>query len=178
MSRSGYTDDYGDEDPLAMGRWRAAVRSALNGKRGQAALRETLAALDAMPQKALIGESLVTPTGEFCTLGVLGAARGLDLSHVDPEDWDAVAAMLGIAPAMVREIVWENDEGTSAYEYVDVVICGPMPLRHFRRPYSEERHNRTVRIEIDPVIVAQRRWQRMRNWVAASIKATEATQHD
>ena len=64
MSRSGYTDDYGVEDPLAMGRWRAAVNSAINGKRGQAALRETLAALDAMPAKALVGESLVTADGE------------------------------------------------------------------------------------------------------------------
>ncbi|GDY37734.1 hypothetical protein [Acidovorax sp. NB1] len=170
MSRSGYTDDYGDDDPLAMGRWRAAVNSALNGKRGQAALREVLAALDAMPEKALIGESLVTADGDYCTLGVLGAKRGLDMTTVDPEDWDAVANLFGIAPAMVREIVWENDEGTSTHEYVDVVICGPMPPRHFRPPYCEERHNRTVRIEIDPAIVAQRRWQRMRNWVASHIK--------
>lgn len=176
MSRSGYTDDDGD-DPLAMGRWRAAVRSAINGKRGQAALRETLAALDAMPQKALIGESLVTPTGEFCTLGVLGAARGLDLGDVDPEDWDKVAAILGIAPAMVREIVFENDEGTNSYEYVDVVICGPIPPYHFP-PYGHKHHERTVRVQLDPAIVAKKRWRRMRGWVAASIKPAEATQHD
>lgn len=169
MSRSGYTDDYGDDDPLAMGRWRAAVNSALNGKRGQAALREVLAALDAMPEKALIGESLVTADGDYCTLGVLGAKRGLDMTTVDPEDWDAVAALFGIAPAMVREIVWENDEGTSTCEYVDVVICGPMPPHHFK-PYGYKYHERTVRVEIDPAIVAQRRWQRMRNWVASHIK--------
>lgn len=171
MSRSGYSDDYGDDDPLALGRWRAAVRSAINGKRGQAALRETLAALDAMPEKKLIGESLMTADGEYCTLGVLGAARGLDMQKVDPEDWDAVAELFGIAPAMVREIVFENDENNSQFEWVDVVICGPMPPHHFP-PYGHKYHNRTVRIEVAPAIVARKRWRRMRNWVASSIRPT------
>ncbi|CAN7339587.1 hypothetical protein LJR074_001927 [Acidovorax sp. LjRoot74] len=162
MSRSGYTDDYGDDDPLAMGRWRAAVNSAINGKRGQAALRETLAALDAMPEKVLIGESLVTADGEFCTLGVLGAARGLDMAAVDPEDWDAVAGMFDLAPAMVREIVYENDEMIDTYNWAWIEICGPM-----RR---WESHRRNVRVDIDPAVVGRRRWQRMRDWVAASIK--------
>ena len=44
MSRSGYGDDYGDDDPLAIGRWRGAVNSAIRGKRGQQTLREILAA--------------------------------------------------------------------------------------------------------------------------------------
>lgn len=167
MSRSGYVDD--DEDPLAAGRWRAAVKSAISGKRGQAALRETLAALDAMPEKELIGESLVTADGEYCTLGVLGAARGLKIGDVDPEDWDAVAEMFGIAPAMVREIVFENDEQTSAYTWVDVTICGPMPPYHFP-PYGHKHHDRSVRVELDPAIVASKRWKHMRDWVAAQIK--------
>ena len=34
MSRSGYTDD--SEDPLALGRWRQAVKRSLEGRRGQA----------------------------------------------------------------------------------------------------------------------------------------------
>jgi hypothetical protein len=45
MSRSGYSDDL---DPLALGRWRGRVASAMRGKRGQAFLREMLAAMDAM----------------------------------------------------------------------------------------------------------------------------------
>lgn len=171
MSRSGYSDDFGDDDPLALGRWRAAVKSAINGKRGQAALRETLAALDAMPEKALIGESLVTADGEFCTLGVLGAARGLQMTGVDPEDADAVAEIFEIAPAMVREIVFENDEQTDAYAYVDVVICGPMQPYHVH-PYGHKNHERSVRVELDPPVVASRRWKHMRNWIASHIKAT------
>lgn len=162
MSRSGYTDDYGDDDPLAMGRWRAAVRSAINGKRGQAALREILVALDAMPDKGLIGESLITADGEFCTLGVLGSARGLDMSNIDPEDAEAVAALFNLAPAMVREIVFENDEGVETYTWRDVEICGP--LRHW------DNRRQSVRVEIDPAVVANKRWRRMRDWVEASIK--------
>lgn len=46
MSRSGYSDDC--DDPLQEGRWRAAVNSAIRGKRGQAFLREALAALVAV----------------------------------------------------------------------------------------------------------------------------------
>lgn len=52
MSRSGYCDDC--DDPLALGRWRAQVKSATRGKRGQKLLRDMLAALDAMPEKRLI----------------------------------------------------------------------------------------------------------------------------
>lgn len=46
MSRSGYTDEYGDGDPLALGRWRQAVKRSIEGKRGQAMLRELLEALE------------------------------------------------------------------------------------------------------------------------------------
>lgn len=174
MSRSGYSDDFGDEDPLALGRYRQAVDRAINGKRGQAALRETLAALDAMPDKALIGESLVTADGEYCTLGVLGAARGLNMRDVDPEDAEAVAALFNLAPSMIREIVYENDERTEAYAYVDVVICGPMPPHHFK-PYGYKYHNRTVCVDLDPAVVANNRWKNMRAWVASNIKQEAVT---
>ncbi len=39
VNRSGYCDDYGDDDPLALGRYRAQVASAIRGKRGRAAAR-------------------------------------------------------------------------------------------------------------------------------------------
>lgn len=173
MSRSGYTDD---PDGLATALWRGAVHRALKGKRGQQALREIRDALDAMPEKALIGESLVTAEGEYCTLGALGVARGLDLSKVDPEDWDAVAELFGIAPAMAREIVYENDEGLYPYEYVDVVICGPMPPHHFW-PYGHKTHERQVRMPIDHAVMAARRWQHMRAWVEKQITNAEVS-HD
>ncbi|MGQ7956456.1 hypothetical protein ACUTAF_01825 [Pseudomonas sp. SP16.1] len=106
MSRSGYCDDIDNWDLI---RWRGAVSSAIKGKRGQAFLIELRDALDAMPEKRLITEELQAD-GQFCTLGVLGAKRGIDMKGVDPDDRESVAALFGIAPAMAAEIVFENDE--------------------------------------------------------------------
>ncbi|WJN61310.1 hypothetical protein [Pseudomonas sp. SO81] len=117
MSRSGYSDDCGGWSLIC---WRGAVNSAIKGKRGQQALREIRDALDAMPVKELAAESLVTADGQFCTLGALGAARGMPLDTLIPDDPEGVAEKFGIATAMVREIVYENDE------------CGPW------QPYPEK----------------------------------------
>jgi len=172
MSRSGYTDDFGDDDPLAMGRWRGAVNSAIRGKRGQQTLREILAALDAMPVKALVAELLATEDGEFCTLGVLGAQRGIALDTLDPEDPEGVAEAFGIAPAMVREIVYMNDEYIDDYEWVDIEFCGPV------RPHYPDygRHTRSVRVSVPDV--AEKRWTYMRNWVDSQIKTPPPPEPD
>jgi hypothetical protein len=164
MSRSGYY--YDCDDPLVMGRWRAAVRSAMNGKRGQKFLRELLEALDAMPDKRLIREQLridgdqrpygdpdlivgadelvspqghAVPVGAVCALGAVGVRRGMDLAKIDPDDTETVAAKFGIADAMTREIVYWNDEGG-----------------HYRE-------------------TPEYRWKRMRAWVESKLhKAVEA----
>lgn len=110
MSRSGMREDDG-EDNWAFIRFRGSVAASLRGKRGQAALRELLAALDAMPNKRLIAEQLVAD-GEYCALGVLGAARGISIEELNPEDYDQIAEAFNIAPVMVREIEYLNDEGS------------------------------------------------------------------
>lgn len=107
MSRHGYSDDYDNWEVI---RWRGAVESAIRGKRGQQMLRDLAVALDAMPEKRLAEEQLVTETGARCALGVLGASRGIDLTEINPEDEDAVARAFGIAAALAREIAYENDE--------------------------------------------------------------------
>ena len=109
MSRSGYSDDY-DDDQWASIRWRGAVKSAIRGKRGQAFLRELLAALDAMPTKRLISDELRQPDGEVCALGSIGVARGIELESLDPHDYDKLAETFGISSRLVQEIEWENDD--------------------------------------------------------------------
>lgn len=108
MSRSGYVDDM--EDDLAFGRWRAQVASAIRGARGQKALRELLAALDAMPEKSLVREELVDENGGVCALGALGLLRGIDLEGLDPEDPDAIGKAFDIAHQLASEIVHHNDD--------------------------------------------------------------------
>jgi len=107
MSRSGY-DDCCDGWELIC--WRGAVASAIRGARGQAFLREMLAAMDALPKKRLIHGELVSPAGEVCAIGAVCRARGLDVSRVDIEDTEAVARAVGIAGAMAAEIMFINDE--------------------------------------------------------------------
>ena len=107
MSRSGYSDDFEQWDFI---RWRGAVASAVRGKRGQAFLKEMLAALDALPEKQLIANELETE-GAVCAIGAVGKVRGIDMSKIDPEDRETVASTFGIPLALASEIFFANDEG-------------------------------------------------------------------
>lgn len=107
MSRSGYVDDL---DPWDLIKWRGRVSSAIRGNRGQLLLRDLLAALDAMPKKALIRDELETVEGDVCALGAVGVARGLDMSALDPSEPDDIADALNIATPLAKEIAYFNDE--------------------------------------------------------------------
>ena len=109
MSRAGYTED--GEDNWGLIRWRGQVASAIRGKRGQALLRDLVAALDAMPEKALVTEELETKEGNVCALGAVGRMRGAAIGEIDTEDWEALAQTFGIAEPLAREVMYENDEG-------------------------------------------------------------------
>ena len=137
MSRSGYSEDY---EHIHL--YREAVDSAIAGKRGQAMLRDLAAALDAMPDRRLGASSF--QRGCPCTLGVLAAHRGLDVSDLEPEhedDWidsDIVGARFGVARSMAAEIMYENDE------------CGWFYSRGPETPAE--------------------RWERMRHWVERHLR--------
>lgn len=157
MSRSGYSDEI--EDPLELGRWRGAVKSAICGKRGQAMLRDLLAALDAMPEKRLAADSLVNADGEYCTLGVLGAQRGIDLASLDPDDFDRVAEAFGVNAKVVQEIVFENDERNYRFDYVKRLPVDIGPEVPYRMEWTQ--------LQLDE---GAERWKAMRSWVAKHIK--------
>jgi hypothetical protein len=107
MSRSGYCEDMDDQWSLI--RWRGAVASAIRGKRGQALLRDMIAALEAMPKKELVANELECADG-ICALGAVGRARGIDMAEIDPEDSATVSGRFDIAEPLALEIVYENDE--------------------------------------------------------------------
>lgn len=109
MSRSGYVDDLASDEPLQYGRWRGRVASAIRGARGQKFLKDTLAALDAMPDKRLIDADLINED-QVCTLGAALLARGIGPDSFDPRDHEGIGAALNIAPCLVQEIEYMNDE--------------------------------------------------------------------
>lgn len=144
MSRSGYSDDCDNWDLI---RWRGQVASAIRGKRGQAFLRDLLAALDAMPNKRLVSGELEAG-GEVCALGCIGRARGIDLQDIDVYDRSGIAKVLNIAEPLAAEIMFENDDDFCYWRLADE---------------TEEQY-------------AAKRWQRMRDWVAKRIKADSAAE--
>ena len=107
MNRAGYSEDCDDNWQHIM--WRGQVASSIRGRRGQAFLKELVAALDAMPQKRLIKNELRSSDG-VCAIGSVGAARGLNLEALDPDDYNSIAGAFGIAAPLVRELEYANDE--------------------------------------------------------------------
>lgn len=152
MSRSGYSDDC--DDNWAMIRWRGYVASAIRGKRGQAFLREMLEALDAMPEKKLIANDLEVADGSVCAIGAVGKARGVDMSALDPEDYERVASAFGINEKLAQEIVYINDE--SAWWETDETGKAIREGDSFKR------------------ITPEGRWRRVRAWVSSQIKEPDA----
>jgi hypothetical protein len=135
MSRHGYTDDH-DDCTVSLALYMATLARAIRGKRGQLALRDLIAALDAMPQKRLVSSRFRDSDGECCALGALAVARGVidrlpkltgpwedgrDPEEDHPEgtldtkfdSWEireAVAAALDIAPSLASEVMYQNDD--------------------------------------------------------------------
>lgn len=107
MSRADYSDDC---ETWSLIRWRGAVNSAINGRRGQAFLKDMLAAFDALPERKLIPNDLERD-GAVCAIGAVGRQRGVDMSAINPEDAETIAGTFGIAEALAREIEFLNDEG-------------------------------------------------------------------
>jgi hypothetical protein len=110
MGRSGYSDGLDNWELIC---WRGAVASAIRGKRGQAFLRELLAALDAVPTKELISGELIDDGGAVCAIGSVGVARGMDMSEIESYDPEAVAHAFGATYALTAEIEYMNDEANS-----------------------------------------------------------------
>jgi hypothetical protein len=171
MSRSGYREFDGDEDVLAMGRWRAMLKSAFAGKRGRKFLTDLRDALDVMPVKRLITRELKDADGEVCAIGSVGVRRGVDMSSMlkpadcDQDDWDSdweseaewnaekLGEMFDIASCMAQEVMYQNDECDelrldSTGERL-ISWRGERPPSHYDTP--------------------EERWVRMRKWVAKKL---------
>jgi hypothetical protein len=132
MSRSNYSDDC---ENLEL--WRANVERTIQGKRGQALLKELEAALVALPDKALTVNDMANPEDDsVCALGAVALKRGIEkgkdrltvlkeIAQKFPEGCEAeeLADEFNIASMLAREITYVNDEMApnkpqERYEYV------------------------------------------------------------
>lgn len=126
MSR---VSDYDDYDPLDAGRWEHNLTAALNGKKGQVALREIEAALLALPEPKLAYETFCkVEDGQVsaCVLGVYARHKGItppeDLNGDEfgpspaEESADWARANLGLVFTLAYTLVDINDTGAGHYE--------------------------------------------------------------
>lgn len=135
MSRTSWSEDFGDDDTYHAGLFAANLKRSLRGKAGQAALRELEAVLVAMPEKAIHADVFVERSGAMCALGAVAVARkvasGLSYDEalavcadVDPCDSEEEGESLGFPRLVAEAVVWENDEGIGD---VWEVAYGPVP---------------------------------------------------
>jgi hypothetical protein len=161
MTRSCYSEDFGDDYPGQMELYRANVRRSIRSAKGQARLRELRDALDAMPEKRLAADVFLDPANA-CALGVWARAhRGMNAAldaAVDGFDGDdqGTADLLGKfgwPRLVVLDLVYENDRHEtvrepdrlgphdSPYAYAN---GRDWPLRKWRSETDEERHARVL----------------------------------
>lgn len=152
MSRSDYIDDCEQWDLI---RWRGQVASAIRGKRGQAFLLEMWRAMQALPAHRLTADELENEyDGTVCAIGSVGKARGVDMSKIDPEDYDAIASAFGIPRQLAQEIMYLNDEFDRG-NYVEA--HGPTRYHHGR-------------ISVFVPTTPEKRFERMREWIEANLR--------
>jgi hypothetical protein len=175
--RIGYSED--EDYPGQFELWQANCRRSLQGKAGQAALRELEAALLAMPEKRLIANKMIDADGDVCAIGALAKHKGRDLiaetkaqladigiDRFDDDEIDGDGEMeeIGMELGMPRLVAWKvvckNDvEIDGHYETL------PGPARwHGDRPQ--------MYVPVTPEV----RYQKMLAWVQRQILSNE-TQH-
>lgn len=128
--RIGYSDD--EDFPGQFELWQANCQRSLNGKKGQAALKELEVALLALRDKRLIADKLQDANGDVCALGALARYKGQLIATAEAEDgaedeWeendmDAEMEEFGVSLGMPRLVAWKvvskNDiEIRGTYDY-------------------------------------------------------------
>ena len=120
-----------DENGIGPGLWAYHLRRATASKRGQAFLRELLAALDAVPGHRLIGGSIKAEGSNVCALGAYAAWREMrergitwrgavrELPYGGGEQgWATTCELIrdryGVAWTLAYEIAEFNDENAAS----------------------------------------------------------------
>lgn len=109
----------GDGDNPSYLLWESNVRRGMQGKRGQAFLRELRDILLAMPEKRLVKDDWITPQDDVCILGAYLRAKDPTVTpdradHINgqfegDEGPDRFASMFNLPRCMCWDIEYRND---------------------------------------------------------------------
>lgn len=144
--RIGYSES--EDYPGQFELWQANCQRSLQGRKGQAALRELETALLALPVKRLIAEEVENADGEVCTIGALAKFRGLITDEMKAQgeyDMEGVGVKLGIP----RMVAWKIVEVT------DIQL--PDSFHYYNTPVSPEY-----------------RYQKVLAWVQSQIQSADS----
>lgn len=196
MSRSHYSDDYGDDFPGQTDLYWANVDRAFFSRAGRAKLAELLATLDAMPVRELYPDIFVetrerpavdpwphlapdddaraeiAPKGAVCALGAwaasaLGPEKAAAL-FASPEP-DSIAMGEALARLGWPKLVVHEIvfENDDQERYVLLRVHGPMTQAELRRAeYCGNGHGPVI-YRVPESPAA--RWERVRGWVARKL---------
>jgi hypothetical protein len=174
MSRSCYSDEYGDDFPGQLELYRANVRRSMRSKAGQARLRELRAALLALPVKALEAGIFAEGSQEepqVCALGAWAlsrvgdpeAAREMVGRDADDEETYEALKSYGWPRLVVFDAIFQNDDVRYVYDTVEG------PRRQWEQHYGP--------LTVGRPETAEERYIRVLAWVESQIVAeVEATE--
>jgi hypothetical protein len=184
MSRSCYSEDFGDDFPGQMELFRANVERSFLSKAGQARLRELRDSLLALPVKELHADLFAEGTREapkVCLLGAWALAKtGGDIDAAgamvptpeyqdEPSDTIIASSLKshGWPRLVVLDAVFFNDEARNYYEHVE----GPS-----ESPYAYYGDYRGVSYRRDET--PAERYERMLTWVNEQLSPQRTSSHD
>lgn len=102
------------DDPLDWGRYTAALRSSIRGRRGQRLLRDLIDGLEALPEPELDCHELASHgTGCVCAFRAVALHRGEsfdDLADAETLEPSELAERYDVSSTLANEIVQLNDE--------------------------------------------------------------------
>lgn len=179
MSRSSYSDDFGEDFPGQLELYRANVERSMRGKAGQARLRELREALLALSVQELHDGIFAAGTADKPAVCALGAwalhqaggdpAKAAPFAGPSPDEDEATADALGAhgwPRLVVLDTIFQNDHDYYVYETFE----GPptrwqtydWPMRRGRPETPAERYTRVLAWVESQIVEppAERRTQR------------------
>lgn len=151
MSRVVYNED----EPSAPYEFQEqAIRNAINGRRGQAALRLLIRALDAMPQRRIIDDWLIKD-GDVCTVGAMVLQQCIEAGASRE---GALGYLMGEQDRLNREASWDwTDIVTLANEQLDIARFMGFEIVELTDEWTKRS-------------TPEQRWQYVRDWAVKNLK--------